>query len=348
MTTKPLNGFANFLPMYLTKKNTSVGALTAIASALLLGCATIEEPVDSEAELTPVVMQLDWIFNAQFAGLFQAVEQGYYAEEGFDVEIRPGMATDSMIVERIVNPVFRFGSTESNTLIGKVAAGSDTVAIGAMFQDSPMGWMYLKGGSVKEFADLAKSRVGIHTDGARTIALLLEKQGVDVSQLETYSASYDPQQLLDGDADALQCYYIDEFVKLEQMVGDRAGVFLARDYGYRAYSQVMYTSYATVTEHPEAVASFLAATKRGWEYAFEHKDETIDLLLSKYNPNIDRDYQLGSLAKIEELMVPEEGALFRPMDPAVLKASQEHLLEYNLIPEAIDVDALLMQQYLPR
>jgi ABC-type nitrate/sulfonate/bicarbonate transport system substrate-binding protein len=333
--------------MYLIKKNLFVGSFAAISSAMLIACATVPESVDSEAELTPVVMQLDWIFNSQFAGLFQAVEQGYYAEAGFDVVIRPGMGADELDLGTARDPVYQFGSTESNVLIGKVAEGEDAVAIGAMFQDSPMGWMYLKDGPVEEFADLANVRVGIHADGARVVALLLEQQGVDTSQLDAYSASYDPQQLLDGTAEALQCYYIDEFVKLEQLVGDRAGVFLARDYGYRAYSQVMYTSSETVTAHPEVVAAFLAATKRGWQYAFEHKDETIDLIIAKYNPELDHDYQLSSLEKIEELMIPQPGMLFKPMDPAVLKASQEHLLQYNLIPEAVDIDALLVQQYLP-
>ena len=247
----------------------------------------------------------------------------------------------------IDEPVLSFGSTESNVLIGDAAEGADVVALGAMFQDSPMGWMYLKSGKVDTFSDLAEYRVGIHADGARVIALLLEQQGVDTSDLVTFKASYDPQQLLDDEADALQCYYIDEFVKLEQMVGDDAAVFLARDYGYRAYSQVMFTSRDTVADHPEAVADFLAATKRGWEYAFQYPEETIDLILEKYNPDLDRAYQLSSLSKIQELMVPEAGALFRPMDPAVLKASQEHLLKYNLISEAVDIDALLVQEFLP-
>jgi ABC-type nitrate/sulfonate/bicarbonate transport system substrate-binding protein len=334
--------------MYLIKKNTLIFASTLIASSMLIGCKTVEAVDESKSELTPVVMQLDWIFNSQFAGLFQAVEQGYYEELGFDVVIRPGMGADELDLGATREPVYRFGSTESNVLIGKVAEGEDAVAIGAMFQDSPMGWMYLKDGPVEEFADLAQVRVGIHADGARVVALLLEQQGVDISKLDTYSATYDPQQLLDGTADALQCYYIDEFVKLEQMVGGRAAVFLARDYGYRAYSQVMYTSSDTVAEHPEVVADFLAATKRGWAYAFEHKDETINLILSKYNSELDHDYQLSSLEKIEELMIPKPGMLFQPMDPAVLKASQEHLLKYNLISEAVDVDALLVQQYLPK
>jgi len=337
---------SSYLISQIRRRSLACG-FAAIASVILTACATVEETADTEADLEPVVMQLDWIFNAQFAGFYQAIEQGYYAEKGFSVELRAGVTTARTVPATLEEPAISFGSTESNVLIGNVAEGDDAVAIGAMFQDSPMGWMYLKDGAVSEFADLAKLRVGIHADGARVIALLLEQQGVDTSDLVTFDASYDPKQILDDKADALQCYYIDEFVKLEQLVGENAGVFLARDYGYRSYSQVMFTAAATVAEHPDAVAGFLEATKRGWQYAFEHQEETVDLIISKYNAELDRDYQLRSLAKIEELMVPEPGALFRPMDASVLKAGQQHLLKYNLISEAVDIDALLVQQYLP-
>jgi ABC-type nitrate/sulfonate/bicarbonate transport system substrate-binding protein len=291
-------------------------------------------------------MQFDWIFNAQFAGFYQAIEQGYFAEKGLAVELRAGLTTPDTVAVTLSEPMISFGSTESNVLIGDVSEGADVVAIGTMFQDSPMGWMHLKDGPVKEFTDLVNVRVGIHADGSRVIALLLEQQGADTSNLVTFDASYDPQQILDGEADALQCYYIDEFVKLEQLVGENAGVFLARDYGYRAYSQVMFTTASTVDEHPQVVTDFLAAAKKGWQYAFDHPEETVDLILEKYSPELDREYQLRSLAKIEELMVPEPGALFRPMEASVLEAGQQHLLKYDLIPKAVDMDALLAQQHL--
>lgn len=307
-----------------------------------------QESAGVDASLVPAVVQFDWIFNAQFAGFYQGIEQGFFIEQGLELELRGGLTTPDTVLATIDEPALSFGSTESNVLIADVADGLDAVAIGTMFQDSPMGWMYLKNGDINTFTDLAKSRVGIHSDGARVIELLLRDAGADTSNLDTFKASHDPQLLLDGDADALQCYYIDEFVKLEQLVGDKAGIFLARDHGYRAYSQVMFTERDTVVSNPDLVRGFLKAAKLGWAYAFAHPEETIDLILEKYNPSLDRDYQLRSLAKIQELMEPEPGALFRPMNPAVLKNGQSRLLEYGLISNSISIEALLSQQFLPQ
>ena len=37
-----------------------------------------------------VTLQLKWVTQAQFAGYYAALEQGYYEEEGLDVTILPG------------------------------------------------------------------------------------------------------------------------------------------------------------------------------------------------------------------------------------------------------------------
>lgn len=307
-----------------------------------------QESAADKASPVPTVVQFDWIFNAQFAGFYQGIEQGFFRDQGLELELRGGLTTPDTVLATIEEPALSFGSTESNVLIADVADGADAVAIGTMFQDSPMGWMYLKNGDINTFTDLAERRVGIHSDGARVIELLLRDAGADTSSLDTFKASHDPQLLLDGDADALQCYYIDEFVKLEQLVGDKAGIFLARDYGYRAYSQVMFTERDAVVSHPDLVRGFLKAAKLGWAYAFEHPEETIDLIIEKYNPSLDRDYQLRSLAKIRELMEPEPGALFRSMNPEVLKNGQSRLLEYELISDSVSIEDLLRQQFLPQ
>ncbi len=37
-----------------------------------------------------VKLQLKWVTQAQFAGYYVALDNGFYAEEGLDVEIKPG------------------------------------------------------------------------------------------------------------------------------------------------------------------------------------------------------------------------------------------------------------------
>ena len=41
-------------------------------------------------ERDQVTLQLKWVTQAQFAGYYAALEEGYYEEEGLDVELKPG------------------------------------------------------------------------------------------------------------------------------------------------------------------------------------------------------------------------------------------------------------------
>lgn len=302
---------------------------------------------DATSETTQVVMQFDWIFNAQFAGFYQAVEQGFFADAGIELEMRGGPTTSDVVSGTLDEPKISFGSSEANVLLAEAAEGKAVRLLGTMFQSSPMGWMYLGGGEIDEFTDLANKKVGVHEDGWRVVKLLLQERDVDISQLKTYECGYDPQIVIGGEADAMQCYYIDEFVRFQQLEGERAKVFLAKDYGYNTYSQVIFTHPDTIAQHPEMVAGFLKALKAGWQYAFDHPEDTVDLILSEYNRELDRDYQLRSLAKIKELMVPEPGALFRPMDAAVLQENFDTLVQFGLIDGSVAVDDLLAQDFLP-
>lgn len=42
--------------------------------------------------LTPVTMQLKWVYEASFAGFFSAEQKGFYQEESLDVSFLPGGA----------------------------------------------------------------------------------------------------------------------------------------------------------------------------------------------------------------------------------------------------------------
>lgn len=72
----------------------SLGLATAVA---LAGCAPAAgEPEPGAA--TPVVLQLQWVAQAQFAGYYAAVDQGYYADEGLDVTIQEA-GTDTVPID---------------------------------------------------------------------------------------------------------------------------------------------------------------------------------------------------------------------------------------------------------
>jgi ABC-type nitrate/sulfonate/bicarbonate transport system substrate-binding protein len=291
-------------------------------------------------------MQLDWIHNAQFAGLYQAVEMGYYTNEGLDVKIRSSGANPD-VIGSVLSTDLAFGSGESNLLLAAHAKGANIKALATMFQGSPMGWIYLPDNGIESIKDLAGKRIGIHTDGEKVVALVASRQGFEVKKSDLPHVGYDIAPLLAGELDAMQAYSIDEFVSLKQQTDGQGRMFMASDYGYRAYSQVIFTNAKTVEAHPELVRAFLRATKKGWIYALDHPEETVDLILEKYNGELDRAQQIASLAEIAKLVRTPSGDVLAPMDPAVWAESQRDFLKFGLIPEQTDLEDLLDFRFNP-
>ncbi len=70
--------------------------IASFSSLLVLAaCGTADTPSTPSAgasggALTPVKLQLQWFFQSQFAGYIAAVDQGFYAEQGLDVQLLEG------------------------------------------------------------------------------------------------------------------------------------------------------------------------------------------------------------------------------------------------------------------
>ena len=292
------------------------------------------------ADLTPVTMQLDWIYNAQFAGLYQASEQGYFEKAGLEVEILP-VDPKQRTVESVLGGKIAFGSAESNVLLKAHADGAPIKVLATMFQDSPLGWMYLKDSDIQTFADLAGKRIGIHPDGEKVLSLASANAGLDTGEFLLPHVGYDIKILVNGEVDAMQCYAIDEFVKLQLATDGKGGLFMAKDLGYKAYSQVIFTTAETVETHPGIVRSFLEAVQRGWSHALDHKEETVDLIIRKYNPDLDRAYQLASLEQIEELVRPGGVDPLTPVRRDIFAASMRMYMEAGILSAGTNLDDLL-------
>jgi len=294
---------------------------------------------------TSVTIQLDWIYNAQFAGLYQAIEQGYFDQEGLDVTLLQAPKSVGVVESVVDAKDLRFGVSESSVLLAQRLAGQPIQALAAMLQASPMGWMHLPKTGIDSIADFKGKRIGIHADGEKILGIALAKHGLSLSDVNFVEVGYDPQILVDGQIDIMQAYYIDEFVELQRITGDTGLIELAGDNGYLAYSQVLFTTEDTVNQQPELVHSIISAMRKGWMYALDNKNETIDLILLKWKTDLNRDYQRASLQNLEALVRPQGRDVMPWSNQARWEDMQELLLKYNLLSGEVNLQDFL---YKPR
>ncbi|MEM9805089.1 MAG: ABC transporter substrate-binding protein [Cyanobacteria bacterium P01_D01_bin.56] len=249
----------------------------------------------------PLTMQLDWHLNAQFAGLCVAQAQGYYRRQGLAVTLNP--ATPGMdIVQTVVSNPATVGCAEESLILDAQARGVDVVAIAAMLQASPLALMSMPHSGLTTLQQLIGKRVGVHDDGRKALELVLKQQHIDPLQLDIIDIPYTGKhkRLINGEFDAVQCYALDEPIDLTRRLGQSPGLLSLKNYGFDAYSQVIFVASSWLTTQPRTLHRFLKATFAGWRWAIAHPSKTAKILVDHYvEPDYrDINYQTASLKSV--------------------------------------------------
>ena len=79
-------------------------------------------PAKAPAALTPITVQLQWTHQAEFAGLYAADQNGYYADEGLKVTFLEGGSTVDNLAT-VINGQAQFGTASAEQLISAKAEG---------------------------------------------------------------------------------------------------------------------------------------------------------------------------------------------------------------------------------
>ena len=237
----------------------------------------------SAQELDKVTLQLHWYHQFQFAGYYMAKEKGFYEEAGIDVEIKE-VDFSQDIVENVTQKESYY-ATGSTSLIADRANGKKIVILAAILQDSPVVIVSKERPDIQKIEDFSGKHIdasGTMIDALSVRALLNEKNITVDSPEHIHLYSDIKESLMSDHADGILLYNTDETYQLDQL-GIKYKVFHPKDYGFTFYSDFLFTSEDELKKHPQRTKAFKAASLKGWEYAFSHIDETVHLIIDKYN-----------------------------------------------------------------
>jgi class 3 adenylate cyclase/ABC-type nitrate/sulfonate/bicarbonate transport system substrate-binding protein len=303
-------------------------AVVAFIVALLL-------PSHPAAARDAVSIQLKWKHQFQFAGYYQALEQGFYRDAGLDVTIREG-GPGIDVAEAVAGGNADFGVCTASVL-RDWAAGRRLVVLAAIFQRSPAVIVVARRADISSVSDL-RGRTLMDTPGSDEIAAMLKREGVDYQSMLRVPHEGNPRDLLAGRADAMIAYSTSEPFVLEQL-GAAYRTFTPAASGIDFYGDNLCTSEAEVKAHPDRVAAFRAASLKGWAYALVNKEATVDLILRSYSATKSREALLFE-AEHTELLVGSDPDRIGEQDPARWRSiaatyRQLGLLSDDTLPAAL-------------
>jgi len=294
----------------------------------------------SSTEALPLRLQLDWVFNAQFAGVLLARHAGLYGARGLAVDIQPwesGLA----VTERVVRDPHTVGCAEQNLVLAAQARGQPLVALAAMFQDSPLALMALPDGGVDSLDDLSGRAVGVHLDGAQVLDLIVDAHFREAAPPSVRQISREDkfERLLAGDFAAVQCYGVDEPIEFAAQTGIEPRVLPLSDYGHDAYAQVLFAHRSLYEGQRDALRDLLQAVFDGWRLAAVDPAATARLLVDEFIDPAGHYHDVdGQTRSLERVLDNVRGALpveaLGAIDAERWQRTAEQFAAHGIIPAA--------------
>ena len=227
-------------------------------------------------------LQLPWHEQFQFAGYYMAKEKGFYASKGIDLEIKQVDFSSNML-DFVLEKEGRYGIGH-NSLLLEYTKGKPLVALASLLQSSPFMIVVKDKSAIKTEADFKDKKILGGKDVLQTLAI---RRFLNPEELSVHSEHPKPkcsniQRLLRDEVDAIITYRTNELYTLNQQ-GIKYRTFSPQAQALHFYSDILYTSQKEVKNHTKRALAFKEASLMGWRYAFEHIEESVSLLLQKYN-----------------------------------------------------------------
>ncbi|MGB6019779.1 MAG: PAS domain-containing protein [Sulfurimonadaceae bacterium] len=295
----------------------------------------------SAQDLEKVTLQLQWYHQFQFAGYYIAKEKGFYKEAGLDVEIREVDLSED-IVESVLQQEAHYATGRTSLIVDR-SHGKKVVVLAAILQASPIVIVAKERPDIQRIEDFA----GKHIDASGTmidslsIRALLNEKNITVDPPEHNHLASDIKSLIEDHADAIVVYNTNEPYQLDKM-GVKYRLFHPKDYGFSFYSDFLFSSEAEVERHPQRAAAFKIASLKGWEYAFSNIDETVGIILDKYNSHGKTrealTYEANALKKLAYYKTEKVGTVCSQK----MQQLYDTYKKIGLLKNDIDLDAFIL------
>lgn len=328
----------------------SPAAPAAEATAAAPSAAASEAP---PAELTKVAYLMPWVIQGEEAGQFAAVEQGFFNDEGIEVEIVPG-GPDARAGALLASGSVQFAVMNPAGIYTNRAEGIPVVGVGGINQVDGLLVMCKTSTGIKSFGDLKGKKVGVWLGGGEAgFQAAAVTEGLAVADVEWLPQKFSMEEFFN---DAFDCASATEWNEkhIVYKEGYKAGVDVVElrpaDIGLFLPGDSIATLESTVADQPELVQGMVNATLRGWQWVCSSPENrktgaqyTVDAA-----PDLDLGLQIIQVEEMCSLMAQgpakAEGAI-GAVSVDSWKQSADATLAAGQLTEPADVPSALTTQF---
>jgi NitT/TauT family transport system substrate-binding protein len=261
-------------------------------------------------------LQLQWVTQAQFAGYYAALEEGYYAAEGLDVTIKEG-GVEIVPQTELATGNVDFAISWVPKALASREQGAEITNIGQIFQRSGTLQVSWADSGITSPADLAGKKVGNWGFGNEfELFAGMTEAGIDPSaDVTLVQQNFDMQALLNREIDAAQAMIYNEYAQVLEAVNPDTGelyqpedfnVINWNDVGTAMLQDAIWADTARLANDPayrDAAVKFVKASIKGWAYCRDNTEACAALVVS-LGSQLGASHQLWQMNEINKLIWP--------------------------------------------
>ncbi len=263
---------------------------------ILLTLTLATAALTARAQKETLVFTPQWTAQAQFAGYYVAEKMGFYREAGVNVKIEHPSITQPAL--------YRIRNKESHITTLQLCQAMEIIDDGIplvnILQTSMNNAMVIV--SRRDMDPLKQKgiKVGIWNAGFGQLAICMSIK--DHLNYEWIRFASNINLFLSGAIDATLAMSYNEYYQLAQAgvkLTDR-NVYRFCDHGYNVQEDGVYMTREYYEQHRDQAQRFAKASKRGWEWAAEHPEETLDIVMEYVKKE-----HIGTNRTLQKLMLNE-------------------------------------------
>jgi NitT/TauT family transport system substrate-binding protein len=309
-------------------------------------------PPESQAPAAAVRLQLQWVPQAQFAGYFAAIEQGYYDAAGIDLTLVPGGpdVIPQQAGSAADGPEFTISWVPKVLEAREGNPASDLVNIAQIFQRSGTLSVSWKASNITKPADFAGKKVGAWGFGNEfEVTAAAKKAGLDEgTDYEKVVQPFDMTLLLSKQIDVAEAMIYNEYAQVLEATNPETGalyqptdlnVINYNDEGTAMLQDALFARASWLSEpgNEDVAKAFLKASFQGWIYCRDNPADCIQYTVDQ-GSTLGAGHQAWMMNEINPLVWPSPAGI-GIMDTALWQQTVDVSLSAGIIKAAPPADA---------
>nr|WP_319484933.1 ABC transporter substrate-binding protein [uncultured Cohaesibacter sp.] len=232
-----------------------------------------------------VVLQIDGNVVPFYAPLYAGVENGFFADQGIEVEFLYGGASD--ILTNIAAGNVDFGFPNGDAVVAAASNGLPIKVVHTTYQRGIGALLAKSSSGIKTYADLKGKTVAVTSLGSPNYLQLqvgLAKAGLtlDDVKVEVVSSGAIVQTLQSDDVDAIIFSELRKYAL--EANGFEVNMILSNDF-LPSFGNVLVTSSKLLADNPDLVKRMTNAVTASYAWVIDgHIDDALQISMDKYTP----------------------------------------------------------------